>query len=296
MSENSSDGYGRRGFLTRGAAALAGAAFLRQARGSKAPPARRQHHRDTGTHNMLVVGEKTVFLSHLPMFKEEDAEGNLVTTPHRFQVVLEAAFTSGGGAQPQAAYAADRRAHQAAKIYMLNPSETFKLAELVASRPRRSFKGRVFRGHFERDGRDEILTNVDVTVKNVVHFHEFDPRAARLGKLEYFIYGRGDELFMSHLITSPPDFDQTVAVELPGHKLTDAQLGKGVRVVFNDRENSVASRLKEGEQAAGEIGAGRAPRQKIQVKASKEIFFEEGELRVPPSFDTTDGEGSAGFP
>jgi hypothetical protein len=296
MSDNLRDSNGRRDFLAGGLAALLGAGFLRAAGASKATAAPPQHSHDIGKHNMLVVGEKTVFLSHLPMFKEVDDEGKLVVTPHRFQVVLEAAFMSGNSAQPQAAYAADRREHQATKIYMVNPSETFKLAELVAARPRRSFKGRVIRGHFEREGNDAILNDVDVTVKNVVHFHEFDPKAARPGKLEYFIFGKGDELFMAHLITSPPDFDQMVAVELPGHKFTDAQLGKGVRVVFTDRENSVASRLKEGEQAAGEIGGGRAPKQKIQVKASRVIFFEEGELQVPPNFDTTDEEGSAGFP
>ena len=296
MSDNLRDSNGRRDFLAGGLAALLGAGFLRAAGASKAPAARPQHRHDIGTHNMLVVGEKTVFLSHLPMFKEEDGEGKLVVTPHRFQVVLEAAFMSGNSAQPQTAYAADRREHQDTKIYMLNPRETFKLAELVAARPRRSFKARVFRGHFEREGNVAVLDGVDVTVKNVVHFHEFDPKAARPGKLEYFIFGKGDELFMAHLITSPPDFDQVVAVELPGHKFTDAQLGKGVRVVFTDRENSVASRLKEGEQAAGEIGAGRAPKQKIQVKASREIFFEEGELQTPPNPDTTDEEGSAGFP
>jgi hypothetical protein len=296
MSENSSDGYGRRGFLARGAAALVGTAFLREARGQTALAAPHQHRGDIATHNMLVVGQKAVFLSHLPMFKEEDAEGNLVATPHRFQAVLEAAFTRGNSAQPQTDYAADRARHRDTKIYMLNPRETFKLADLVASRPRRSFKGTIFRGHFERDGKVAVLNDVDVMVRNVVHFHEFDPQAARLGKLAYFVFGKGDELFMAHLITSPPDFDQMVAVELPGHKFTDAQLGKGVRVVFNDRENSVAARLKEGDEAAGEAGAGRAPKQKIQVKAAREIFFEEGELRAPPNFDTTDEEGAAGFP
>lgn len=295
MSNELGDGYGRRGFLKGGVAALVSAGLLREARESKALPALPQHHGDIGTHNMLVVGEKTVFLSHLPMFKELK-EGKLVVTPHRFQVVLEATFMRGSSAQPQTTYAADRTQHPDTKIYMVSPGETFRLADLVAGRPRRSFKGTVFRGHFEREGNVAILDDVDVTVKNVVHFHEFDPKAARLGKLEYFVFGKGDEIFMAHLITSPPDFDQMVAVQLTDQKLTDAQLDKGVRVVFTERDNSVASRMKEGEQAAGEIGVGRAPRQKIQVKASREIFFEEGELQVPPNFDTTEEEGSAGFP
>ena len=294
MSKNLSDGYGRRDFLTGGLAALVGAGFLGAARGTKALAAHLQRG-DVATHNMLVVGEKTVFLSHLPMFKDQDDGGNLVTTPHRFQAILEATLTRGNNPQPQADYAADRRRNQATRIYTLSPAQTFALASLVSNRPRRSFKGTIFRGHLERDGSVAILNGVDVTVKNVVHFREFDPKAARPGKLEYFFFGKGGELFMAHLITSPPDFDQIFSVEVPDHQFTDAQLGKGVRLVFPERENSVPSRIREGQQAAGEISVGGAPK-RIQVKASREFYFEEGELRVPPAFGATAEERAAGFP
>jgi hypothetical protein len=35
---------------------------------------------------------------------------------------------------------------------------------------------------------------------------------------------------------------------------------------------------------------------KIQIKIAKELYFEEGELRVPPNFNTTPEERRAGFP
>lgn len=295
MPKNTDSTYGRRDFLTGSAAALIGAGLLGVTRGSKALAAPHQLVGDVATHNMLVVGEKTVFLSHLPMFKDEDDRGNLVTTPHRFQVILEANLTRGSNTQPQTAYAADRHRNQTTKIYTLNPSQTFALASLVSNKPRRSFRGTIFRGHFERKGHVAILRDVDVTVRNVVHFQEFDPNAAKLDKLEYFFFGKGDELFMAHLITSPPDFDQVISVQVPDHQFTDAQLSKGVRVVFSARGNSIASRMKEGQQDAGEISVGGAP-QKVQVKALREFYFEEGELRVPPSFSSTAQERSAGFP
>jgi len=295
MSKDLSDAYGRRDFLKGGAAALVGAGFLAAARGPEALAAPPRRGGDIATHNLMVVGETTVFLSHLPMFKDQDKKGRLVTTPHRFQAVLEATLTRGNNPQPQSDYAADRRRNQATRIYTLSPEEDFALASLVASRPRRSFKGTIFRGHLERDGSVEILNGVDVTVKNVVHFREFDPKAARPGRLEYFFFGKGGELFMAHLITSPPDFDQIFSVQVPEHQFTDAQLGKGVRVVFPDRENSVPSRIREGQEAAGEISVGGAAK-RIQVKASREFYFEEGELRVPAAFGTTAEERSAGFP
>lgn len=295
MFKNIRNSYGRRDFLTESAAALIGAGLLGDVLASKALAAHHQHSGDIATHNMLVVGEKTVFLSHLPMFKDQDEDGHLITTPHRFQAILEANFTRGNSMQPQSVYTADRRRHQTAKIYMLNPTRQFMLASLVANPPRRSFKATIFRGHLEREGRMEILNNIDVTVNRVVHFHEFDPQATRPGKLEYLFFGKGDEVFMAHLITAPPDFDQIVSVQLPDHQFTDAQLSKGVRVVFSERDNSIPSRIKEGEQAAGEIIVGSAP-QKIQVKALREFYFEEGELQAPSNFDTTSEERSAGFP
>jgi hypothetical protein len=35
---------------------------------------------------------------------------------------------------------------------------------------------------------------------------------------------------------------------------------------------------------------------KIQVEVNREFYFEEGELRLPPDFNTTSAEKQAGFP
>src|SRR5437588_1928829 len=112
MPKKTDSTYGRRDFLTGSAAALVGAGLLGVARSSRALAAPHRFDGDVATHNMLVVGEKTVFLSHLPMFKDADDAGNLFITPHRFQVVLEATLTRGSNTQPQSTYAADRRRNQ----------------------------------------------------------------------------------------------------------------------------------------------------------------------------------------
>src|SRR4051812_17908992 len=111
-----------------------------------------QHPADQpATHNMLVVGEKTVYLSHLPMFQEEGEP----PMPHRYQAILEVTFAK------QKGYVKDRRGHQTTNIYTLNP-ESFVLPELVAvdphHKPLNSFKAlTIFRGHLERDARVPIL-------------------------------------------------------------------------------------------------------------------------------------------
>jgi hypothetical protein len=254
--------------------------------------AEEQHSADPpATHNMVVVGEDTVYLSHLPMFQKEGGS----PMPHRYQVILEVTFAN------QEGYVKDRREHQTTKIYTLNP-EVFVLPELVSAdpqhQPRRSFKAKeIFRGHLERNDSVSILQDVEVSVKQVCHFREFDPKAQKSPQLEYVLFGNGQELFLAHLIAAPPDFDQILAVKVTDHEFTNEELAKGIPVVFPETTNAAASRLREKQQVAGEMKVDTAPApQKIQVEVNRELYFEEGELRVPPDFQTTSAEKQAGFP
>jgi hypothetical protein len=240
---------------------------------------------------MLVVGEEAVYLSHLPMFQEEGEP----PMPHRYQVILEVTFAK------QEAYMKDRREHRTTKIYTLNP-ESFVLPELVSPdpqhKPLRLFKAKtIFRGHLERDDRVPILQDSEVSVKRVIHFRQFDPKAKKSPQLEYLLFGTGQELFLGHLITAPPDFEQILTVEVTDHEFTDEELAKGVLVVFPGTTNAAASRLREKQRVTGEMKADntRAPK-KIQVEINREFYFEEGELRMPQDFKTTSAEKQAGFP
>jgi hypothetical protein len=232
-----------------------------------------------------------VYLSHLPMFQEEGEE----PMPHRYQVILEVTFPQ------QKSYAKDRQKHPATSIYTLNPVE-FVLPELVSSDPQRkplgSFKAKqIFRGHLEREDNVPILQNVQVAVKRVIHFRQFDPKEQRPTQLEYLLFGKGQELFLAHRIAGPPDFDQMLSVQVTGHKFTDEELAQGMPVAFPGTKSTVADRLKAKQQIAGEVRVGKPLALKaIQVNVGKELYFEEGELRVPHTFATTPEEERAGFP
>ena len=240
------------------------------------------------THNMLVVGERTVYLSHLPMFQRKGKP----PMPHRYQVILEATLAK------QEDYAKDRQAHLATTIYMLNP-EGFVLPDLASQRqPLQSFKAlEVVRGHLEREGNVSILQDVGVTVTRVVHFREFDPKAKKPRQLEYLLFGKGGELFLAHRIVGPPDFDQILSVKSVEPALTDEELSQGVTVVFPGTKNTATGRLSV-KKVAGEATLGGTPavHRQIQVDVGKELFFEEGELRVPATFNSTSAEKKAGFP
>lgn len=255
------------------------------------------------THNMLLVGEQTAYLSHLPMFDELNREKTDFTSPHRYQVILEVKFTD-GSVNLTDVYTADRKSHPAERMYTFNPA-LFVLPELdpTGSSPRGKFRGNaVIRGHLERGGKAFIgdFENppsagvFDVDVLRVVHFHKFVPKAAKPAQLEYILFGKATETFMAHFIARPPDFDQMLSVKLTGQAFSDDELGKGINVSFPARANTANTRLKEKEKASGQAAAAGGNKA-LKVEVVREFYFEEGELRVPPTFNTTKEERKAGF-
>ena len=235
------------------------------------------------THGMLMVGEETVYLSHLPMFM----------SPHDYQAILEVTL-SDSGSDPQAMYVSDRRA-TGEKVYTFVP-ERFVLTDLVSPDPKHarlsSFTGIPFRGHFEKGGQPLPVTTPGqpgdgqgspcrVNVTAVVHFHKFDPDAEPLPRLEYLLFGKGQERFLAHAITRPPDFDQILSVTIAGHEFTDEELRQGVRVFFPDRANSSRARLRETEKVSAriEVAEGKDPENlEVQLEVGTEFYFEAGEL------------------
>jgi hypothetical protein len=275
----------RRGMLS----ALAAAAFTtsqsKSARGAASP------EEAAATHNWMLVGSQTAFLSHLPMFERLNPAKTDYLTPHRFQVILQASFNSSDkDVTPQ--YFTDRQSHPDVKMYTVSPAAVFVLPRVVAPSPLTSFQGTVFQGHLERGGKPiKGLQSAGVNIQKVVHFHKFDPAAKAPVALEYLLFGKGAELFLAHSIVKPPDFDQILSVTMDGLKLTDADLGSAIRISIPLKKNAPADRLKEGEQAQGETSDGR----KLSVRAVREFYFEEGELRMPATFNTTPEEKKAGF-
>lgn len=227
------------------------------------------------THGMLLFGEKTLYLSHLPMFMTE----------HDHQVIMEVTLTAEEG-DAQIVYTTDRQRSEE-RVYTLVP-EQFSLQRLAADGPAKlaSFKGTVFRGHFEKDG-EPILRDVTVNVRQVIHFRKFDPAAESPPSLSYLLFGRDDEYYLAHFITAAPDFDQIVPVSLGSHDFSEEALNRGVRLAVPGRENRITDRLRDGQEVVAQVD--------IALQTSRELYLEEGELADPPTFATTDEEAAAGF-
>jgi hypothetical protein len=77
------------------------------------------------------------------------------------------------------------------------------------------------------------------------------------------------------------------SVKFDGHSFTDAELGKGIEVTIPGKANQASERVREAQQVTGVTEKADASAVKISLKADKEIYFEEGELLVPPTFDDT---------
>jgi hypothetical protein len=255
---NTTDSPGRRKFL-QGSAAVIAASCCGWPAWAQDPPAR---------HSMLIVGEQTVFLSHLPLFG----------APHNYQVILEASFSK-PGSDPQADYFNSRKQTKT-KIYTLDPA-AFVLPRLAAAEPLRSFKATLYKGNFEemderrREGA-RIGQDVDVTVNKVIHFRKFDPAAAKPAQLEYLLFGKGSELFLAHLIVKAADFDQVMSVKSVNQRFTDEELSRGVPIAIAGKANSAAKRLKDGETVTGQVkgAAGAAPKT-VKLQAGVEFYTED---------------------
>ena len=216
-----------------------------------------------GFHGMLIVGQKTPYISHLPMFMPQ----------HRYQGIWEVSFGESG----DAAYRAERaRPGAAGQIFTLAPKDLFLLPELTTTRT--SFKADVFRGHFERPGHKLILEDATVTLKHQIHWHPFRTSHKRPEPLTYLLFGQGDELFLAHWISVMPNYDQIVSVT-PSTPL--AEIPRGAQIILPDRRDGEA--LEAGESVSGTMIVNQGPEQPvllqpINLKVVSVIYLEKGEL------------------
>lgn len=222
-------------------------------------------------HNMLLVGGKSIFLSHLPMFM----------VPHNRQFILEAGFRNGANGVDEI-YFKDRQKHPNTRIYTLQP-EVLDLEQLLApgfdvSMPR-SFNGTAFRGHLERGGVSiGALTDIQVNVKRIIYSQQFGPGLSKSDHLEYVLFGKDQEFFLAHVIAAPPDFDQIISVKIDDPPTPD-EFARGVRVSLLDRRNAASERIKEGERVQAQGHAGGAHQfLDLQIQAGVEFYIEEGDL------------------
>jgi hypothetical protein len=216
------------------------------------------------THGQLMLGQSISY--HLPVFMTDPW-----AHPHNFQVVLELALP----ADAQAAVAADQTAHPDS-IYTAVPP-VFAQTSLVIDVPGHPRKDAfaelvVYRNHFERSDRVEIA-RAPARIVRILHFRELAPDLPKPPELAYAVFGSSDGLFLAHMLSAPPDFDQVLKVEVDGMP-ADVDMTAGFSVSFAARSNKVEDRLKVGE----EVSCATAGGDSISLRVVAEPYCEVGEL------------------
>ena len=238
----------------------------------------------TGTHGMLLFGDDTLYLSHLPMF----------TSPHNFQVLLEVSFDEA----VRDVLTSDRQ-DGGGGMYTFVPLP-FPITELSPEAgsqraARTSFEGTMFRGHFEQGG-EPISEGVMAQVERVAHFAVLDVDAERRQdqELTYLCFGDAGQHYLAHDIGARPSFDQVLRVRLVPGTGTD-QSGRPLSeevatrsfdvtapVLFTGRVDSPQSRLGRQEVAKGfffqSVGPAGVHGFFVQIETESELYLQIDEL------------------
>lgn len=208
-------------------------------------------------HGMRIVGEQSIYLSHMGLFNN---------SCHDYQGLFEVSFD--GVNNPQKIYLDAQKKDPNQNEFTIEPSRKFVLPELAAGKLT-SFKAKIYSGQYERSVTNPKLLDGDVTVKvkRVLHFRQFKAGAKQPATSEYLLFGDPTEQLAAHLITASPDFDQVVAVKTP-LALTNAALAKAVRLVLPNRPTpnakaNLTQALKLGDKPAVQVN-GQQPNQAIE--------------------------------
>ena len=212
-----------------------------------------QQHRDKpATHGMLLMGRRTIYASHLPMFH----------SPHDYQIILKLEFDDKGNQK----YLEDRKIHTEELVYTIEP-EVFVLPEMVNHT--KKFKCKIYRGHFERRG-VMIAEDVTVTIEQVIYFHQFRDEERKPIHLKYILFGNDKEQFLAHLISTSPDFDEVIAVKMENGK-TDI-LKKFPYKIIEFEENDLRTGF------SWNTNSGDLEGKKIEFTDHKTLYLEYGDL------------------
>lgn len=158
---------------------------------------RATHDATYGSHGMALFGDRDgLYASHLPMFR----------APHDHQVVLRVRLSD-----PALDRTLRERMQGRTALWTIDP-ERFELSRLGpgAADPLRAFQARVFSGHFERGGKEEIA-QAGFVVEKVLLFERLDPGVRTRAQAHYLPVGK----YLVKRLDSRPDYDHILKLAGP---------------------------------------------------------------------------------
>jgi hypothetical protein len=213
-------------------------------------------------HGQILLGEELLY--HLPMYMADPARH-----PHNFQVILKVEMPADAAESVRS----DQRAHPDA-LYTATPPP-FAQYQLLSYPGHPHLAGfdsvGIVRHHFERGTPPPVqITETPMAIREVVHFRQLAPGREAPGELGYILFGSGEERYMAHLLSAPPDFDQLLKVRVDG---TTNEASGPIFVTLSPRSNKVEDRL-----GVGEVVRCSGTEQMLRLKVEAEVYCETGEL------------------
>lgn len=147
-------------------------------------------------HGMLLFGNKSTYVSHLPMFHQ----------PHDYQLISEVELKNIGTNRTVEKYLKVKKDDA---IFTLVP-KPMDLTKVMAGEIK-TFEATIYQGHFERQGTP--LGQAMVSIKKII-------TALKIAKekgpsLDFISFGHDGEYFLAHVIKGQPTYDAIYASEQP---------------------------------------------------------------------------------
>lgn len=145
-------------------------------------------------HGFVMMGNDHLFLEHVPMFNMEN---------HEYQCILRASISS----DAMKLVNNQREKNPNTPLLVANLNTDLYILPEVASGIRTSFEGEIL--IWETDDPEKnprLIPQVTVTIEHVVHYRHFALQISQPSSLSYLMFGKGDEVFLSHYMNKPPEF------------------------------------------------------------------------------------------
>ncbi|MBC7531857.1 MAG: hypothetical protein H7318_09780 [Oligoflexus sp.] len=151
------------------------------------------------THGMVLFGSDTLFVSHVPMFM----------SPHDWQAVIQVKL-SHATSDALAVYQKAKATLGNQGLFTIKP-KPFVLPSLLSGQIK-SFQADLYKGNFEDGGR-VILSNVTVTVDEILYKSQLKKTSEALEQLTYIPVDTAEASYLVHQITAPQNFDHIVQIQ-----------------------------------------------------------------------------------
>ncbi|MDB2447382.1 hypothetical protein N9W79_02020 [bacterium] len=154
------------------------------------------------THGMLLFGQNQTYASHLPMYHK----------PHDYQLIMKLKLKDIKPPMPRGNpstldnYSIAKQYH---KLFTLVP-EQMDLTKIIDG-TKKSFRAKIFQGHFERGGHD--LGLVTVIIEKVIYSQKLDPNAKPSS--EFLAFGEKGEYYGAHIVGGKPNYDSVFSILKP---------------------------------------------------------------------------------